>query len=410
MTFQMFTPREYLQIDIANNWGQDNDKKTWSDRLSWFQANQHQLRELVQFAEEPALFYAGVLAWEDVLAGNPIGYMISLDATSSGLQLLAALTGDRKAAELCNVVSLPGSDNQPRRMDAYTAIYDDMLSQVNDTAKIDRSDVKQSVMTAFYGSTAMPKRVFGEGALLDVFHTTMQRRAPGPWEMNEAFLAMWDPTAYSHDWVLPDNFHVHVKVMNQVKEVVHFLNQPFDVYRKVNEPIEQGRSLSANAIHSIDGMIVRELTRRCSYDLLLVQNLKAALEDPSTWDYSTETEDDQMVLTLWRLYNDSGYLSARILQHLNVNNLGHVDAGVIRELLDSLPEKPFKVIAIHDAFRVLPTYGNDLRRQYNIQLQLIAKSKMLPFLISQIVGRPVHVGKLDPNLHIEIIDTDYALS
>lgn len=63
-----------------------------------------------------------------------------------------------------------------------------------------------------------------------------------------------------------------------------------------------------------------------------------------------------------------------------------------------------------DCFRVLPNYGNDLREQYNRQLMLIAKSNLLQYLLSQIVGRQLSIGKLDPNLWQDIMDTDYALS
>lgn len=399
---QTFTPREYLKIDIANNYGLD--KKNWDERIQWFDQNESRLHELVASADEPALFYAGVRAWEDVKAGRPIGYMISLDATSSGLQLLAALTGDRKAAQLCNVV------NTGNREDAYTGIYNRMLSIIGDTAKITREHTKEAIMTAFYGSKAMPKQVFGEGALLDVFYNTMKSSAPAAWELNEAFLAMWDSEAYINSWVLPDNFHVHVKVMSQVKETVHFLNQPFDIFYNVNAPIEEGRSLGANTIHSIDGMIVRELTRRCDYDPVRIIKLYEMLNRHSVGDNATSTEDDNLVVTLWDHYQECGFLSARILDHLNMDNIGHVDAPTIVALLDSLPKKPFKVISIHDCFRCLPTYGNDLRVQYNLQLQLIAKSNLLGYLITQIVGRPVHIGKLNPNMHLEIIDTNYALS
>ncbi len=63
-----------------------------------------------------------------------------------------------------------------------------------------------------------------------------------------------------------------------------------------------------------------------------------------------------------------------------------------------------------DCFKCLPHYGDDLRRQYNLQLQLIAKSTMLGSIISQIVGGNVQIGKLDPDLHLRIADANYALS
>jgi len=46
----------------------------------------------------------------------------------------------------------------------------------------------------------------------------------------------------------------------------------------------------------------------------------------------------------------------------------------------------------------------------NLQLQLIAKSDMLSYLVSQIVQRPVGVGKVDPSLYQDIAQANYALS
>lgn len=406
---EKFTPIQYLKIDIANSWGLD--KLNWDARIAWFDDNAANMGELIQQAKEPALFYAGCKAYENALNGVPSGYMISLDATSSGLQLLAALTGDSKAAKLCNVLDF-SEEAVAQRRDGYTVIYNRMLAQVGEAAKIDRDDVKYAIMTALYSSKAAPKQVFGEGALLDLFYDTMSDSAPGAWELNEAMLGLWDPTTLSHDWVLPDNFHVKVKVMDSIKETVHFLNEPFDVFHKVNRPMKDGRSLGANTIHSIDGMIVREMTRRCDYDVLKINELYDILSDfdPLLAGKNTVSENDKLVLTLWDHYQKCGFLSARILDALNADNIGHVDPVVIHELLDSLPNKPFKVISIHDCFRCHPNYGNDLREQYARQLMLIAKSELLSYVVSQLVKRTVQVGKLDPDMWQKVGAANYCLS
>jgi hypothetical protein len=401
MAFQEFDGKSYLKIDIANNYGLD--KLNWDERIAWFDDHQHQLHKMLAQAEEPALFYAGILAWEKAQKGEPSGYPISLDATASGIQILAVLAGDRKAAELCNVV------DTGRREDAYTNLYQHMVDQLGDTAKIDRKQTKQSIMTSFYGSTATPKRVFGEGQLLDLFYSTMKERAPGAWEINETMLAIWDNTALKYGWVMPDNFHVELKVMGDVVDTVHFLNEPFEVRYAVNTPIDGGRSLGANLVHSLDGMVVREMGRRCMYDPERIKALKKALEK-GPWGVSTTRSQDQMVQTLWKHYEQSGFLSARILDHLDRANLGHVSHPPLQKLLASLPKKPFQLIAIHDCFRCLPNYGNDLRRQYNQLLAELAESRMLSHLVSQIVRRPVTVEKLDPNLGASIRQANYALS
>lgn len=134
---QTFTGKQYLKIDIANNYGLD--KLTWYERIRWFDQHELLLDDLIPTAKEPALFYAGVKAYREVEAGLPIGYMISLDATSSGLQLLAALTGDNLAAQLCNVI------NTGTREDAYNLVYGHMLQRIGDTSKISRDDTKQAI-------------------------------------------------------------------------------------------------------------------------------------------------------------------------------------------------------------------------------------------------------------------------
>lgn len=404
MAFQELTGIEYLKVDVANNFGLD--KEDWDVRLDWFDQNEHQLHDLIRKAEEPALYFAGVRAYEKAMAGEPSGYPISLDATSSGIQFLSVLTGDRKAAMLCNVI------DTGHRADAYTGLYGSMLERIGEGAKITRAQTKEAIMTAFYNSTAVPKRIFGEGALLDAFYDTMKEEAPGAWELNETMLAIWDEEALVNSWVLPDNFHVRVKVMGMVEDSVNFLNQPFDVSYAANMPISGGRSLGANMTHSLDGMAIREIVARCMHDPVKIAGIRRMLTKKGYHKSDAQmVEAARMVETLWEHYKDSGFVSFRIFDYLDSHNMGIIDdVNPLIELLDSIPAKPFQVLTVHDCFRVLPNYGNDIRRQYNRVLMEIGRSNMLSFLISQIVGKKVEVQKLDPNMWEEIMDANYALS
>lgn len=407
---QLFnTGIDYLKIDIASNFGLD--KKTWNERVEWYDANEGNLYNLVERAETPALFYAGIKAIEKAKAGQASGYPISLDATSSGLQILACLTGDRKAAELCNVLNF-SEEGVNQRRDGYTVIYNAMVNRIGEEGKIKRDDVKRAIMTALYGSEAVPKEVFGEGLLLSIFEDTMATMAPAAWGLNKAYLTMWNPEAWCNSWVLPDNFHVHVKVMAPEVETVHFLNEPIDIQRYVNKPVEEGRSLGANTTHSIDGMIVREMVRRCDYDADRVRMIRTMVSEIEAGYAPSVIADDkaELVETLWKHFKACGYLSARILDVLDYTNIMMVDLEPIKELLASLPAKPFKVIAIHDCFRCLPNYGNDLRKQYNNQLMLLARSELLSYMLTQLLGRHIEVGKEDPEMWREIAEADYALS
>lgn len=399
---QKFTGIDYLKIDIANKFGLD--KQDWDVRLDWFNENQEKLLSLVPKAKEPALFYAGVQAWNQANQGLPIGYPISLDACSSGLQLLACLTGDDKAAKLCGVI------DTGHREDAYSTIYNEMVDTISEKAKIDREDCKDAIMYSLYGSTAKPKEIFGEGKLLQTFINTMEELAPAAWALNQVFLDIWDSTVLSHDWVLPDNFHVHVNVMGTVKEKVQFFNKPYEVVTEVNMPKEKGRSIAANSVHSIDGFLVRELTRRCDYNPNVIDKIQGMIFNCWEKNELQDTINNRMLEKLWFHYLDSGYLSARILDYITPDNISYIDRSVIQELIDSLPVKPFKVMSIHDCFKCHCNYGNDLRKQYNLQLVLIAKSKMLGFILSQILGKEIKVDKMNPNMWKEIKDSNYTLS
>ncbi|WP_421991702.1 DNA-directed RNA polymerase [Roseococcus sp.] len=405
---QLFTGLEYLKIDVASSFGLD--KKPWADRLAWFDQNEDALMALQTKAKDPALYFAGVRAYEATKRGEASGYPISLDATASGIQILSALTGDRRAALLCNVVSSGDREN------AYTVIYEKMVERAKaagiDTSVIDAEELKRAVMTSCYGSSEVPKEVFGEGDLYEIFLETMEEEAPGVWILNKMFLELWDPKATEHNWVLPDNFHVRVKVMNTVEMGFSFLEEGFTAFRKVNEPKERGRSLGANATHSVDGMLVREMVRRCAYDPQWIQLLRDMLAGDSDHYLQAEEKKEALHLVpiLWAHYQRTGFLSARILAHIDSDTIKLVDPIAIERLLASLPVKPFNVLTTHDCFRCLPNYGNDLRRQYNNLLSEIASSSLLADLLSQITGDRWDDAKLDANLAPEILETEYALS
>jgi len=414
----LFTPLEYLKIDVASNYGLD--KKTWDTRIQWVDDNEHLFEAVVAKAEDklysvhplmkeassPALFYAGIKAYLAAKEGKVIHHPISLDATASGAQILAILSNCEKSAKLCNVIDTGD------REDLYTNIYAKMCERTGTSANIEQPDVKQAIMTWLYGSTAEPKKAFGKGALLDCFYKTMFEDAAGIAQLNMDILSLWDADAYSNDWVLPDNFHVHVPVIGDQALMCNFLNEPHIIMRKVNMPQDKGLSIGANLVHSVDGMIVREMVRRCSFDMDHYVEIAEIIMQSSYArgnNIRTDRDNDILVQTLWNHYEKSGFLSARILNSLDHFNIGLVDYSVILKLLKSMPEKPFHVISVHDCFRVHPNYGNDLRRQYNQILHEIADSKMLQALVDQISKTPIDVT-LEGSIAADVLNANYALS
>lgn len=415
---ESFTPVEYLKIDVASSYGLD--KKSWQDRIAWFDNNQDELfmladllktnkteaikHPIMKKAESPALLAAGLFACREIAAGKPCGYPISLDATASGAQIMAVLSGCEQSASFCNVIPTGN------REDFYTNCYQEMLFQLDKDAKVTRQQLKESIMPWFYGSSNEPKKIFGEGELLDAFLQTMQQAAPGVSDLRDVLINLWQSDALSHNWILPDNFHVKIAVMAPVQETVFFMDEPFVVDTKENAPMERGISIPANLVHSIDAMVVREISRRCSYDADRIMALIQLLREPTSYaPLPVKRPQDELVETLWDHYLETGFLSARILELLDEDNICLVEKGTIADLVMTLPDKPFQVLSVHDCFRVHPNYGNDLRRTYNQILHELAKSDILAFLVKQIVGRPVHITKYG-DISQDVLQANYALS
>lgn len=429
---QKFTGLQYLKIDIASTYG--HDKLPWADRISWFdktiqapyQAGEDinpVLDQLLDEAKEPALFYAGLKAWEKTLRGEPTGYAISLDATASGLQILSCLARCESSARLCNVI------DTGTREDAYQTIYRLMRAEVEARiaaaedledpeiqdaqerfTRLTKDEVKQACLTSLYGSIQEPEKAFGTGLVLDAFWATMAKALPGAWALKSFLEELWIPYATSYSWTLPDLFEVTTPVTSSIWRTVMVEGVPTTLRLKAPVGSKTGKALAPNIVHSIDGFIVREIVRRCSFDR---DRIIAVMELLSSGEVSRipekASENDIMVAKLWQAYLCTGYLSVRILDHLQPTNLCEVDLDVIRDLVLSLPETSFPVMTIHDAFRVRPNHGNDIREQYANCLSDLTASNLLSHIVFQISGE---VRRLEtvPHFGSLVRESNYALS
>lgn len=410
MQTSTFTGKEYLALDIAGLYGLD--KKTWSERLAWFKENEPKLESLADKADSPACYIAAVNAWRDVQAGKAIGYPINLDATASGCQILALLTGDKKAATRVNLV------NTGNREDLYTYIYNKMKElapSISDS--LTRDQVKRSIMTSLYGSEAKPKEVFGEDNFL-LFEHVMNQELPAVWKLNKFLLNNWNPKKTVYSWIMPDNFHVDCKVEKTLTFEAKVLNQDIQFNKKVEQSSDKGRFLSANLAHSVDGLINREITMRCNFSedfknhLKKLLNLNVNLAENEEKYYKQPKGNFVKFTALWERFKKSGFMSVRLLQYVTEDTLlyvGKEGRNQIRELIDSLPEHTFEVFSIHDCYRVLPNYGNDLRQQYRYVCKQIADSNMLSDILSSMFDTELDIQKLDNSLGEEVMKSEYAV-
>jgi hypothetical protein len=200
-------------------------------------------------------------------------------------------------------------------------------------------------MTALYGSTATPKAVFGED--VDVFYETMEKMAPGAWDLNLGIQELWDEVeGTTYDWTMPDNFYACIETHDKDVIKFKFLDEEFQVVQKVNERPRFHKGLGPNLIHSVDGMIVREMYRRCQYDIKTMQRVLELIANGVTGE--TNGKSAPMVQILWDLYLESGFLSVRILDYLYEDTCGLVDMQIIQDLIVTMPHTPFQLVTVHD--------------------------------------------------------------
>lgn len=334
--FQNLTGNEYLMAEIACKHDKTYEKATWDERIAHCMdlfKDPSNISKKIKKASNPIGMRAALNAWNATAEDKASGYMISLDACSSGLQILSLLVSCPKSFSLCGGVS-------DRCVDSYVSIYDSMgLHGV-----LTRKQVKQAIMTSLYGSTATPEHTFG--ANVDMFYETMEDMAPGAWDLNIGLQELWDQVSGSvYEWVMPDNFHACIETKDKELVPFKFLDTDYSVPVKIDARPDFHKGLGPNLIHSVDGMVVREMFRRCMFNPATTQRVLKAIHSAN---HGTDGKSSSIVTELWNNFLQTGFLSVRILDHLYEDTMGLVSSTTILELISSLPDKPFELVSVHD--------------------------------------------------------------
>ena len=242
-----------LYISIANLAGKD--KLTWAKRMDW--VSKQDLDNIKW--EKPILGRKAVRALKDTLEGKPTGYVMSLDATSSGIQIMAVISGCRETAKYVNCI------NPNVRYDLYTEVAKMMNKELS--ARVPRKIVKEVTMTHFYNSEAWPKKLLSSKEL-EVFYEVITGLLPGAEQVMHAINECWNYDADHHSWIMPDGHTVYVPILESTIGTYsdpEFGKIPLRWIQKTKS--DDFRSLCPNVIHSIDGYIAREMVRRCDFQL-----------------------------------------------------------------------------------------------------------------------------------------------
>ena len=410
--FTTYSGLDYLKIDIANAAGQD--KKLFEQRIDWFNNTIPDSvvtmddTELMEFCnsfnpdeiDSKELLFTGLKAYQDYWYKRPSGYRCQLDAICSGASIMSCLTADRKG--LTNT-GLLGEE----RSDLYSAVLNTMQRLYNKPLIYQRDSIKKAVMCFLYGSIAEPERVFdGNTEIIEIFWKAVSIEASGAYELQQLLINNWNPKATYHHWMLPDAFEVHIPVIVE-KEFTHTIideDDSFDITFKLKAEGTKKRSVSncANMVHSIDSMLVREMTRRCMFDVEHAQEVLWYLVNTKEELY--EPLDEEYLNTLGQLgvliyaYENSKFCSVRIIDEIksqaDTYKLSKEHRKTLIDILTKMLHHGYiEMVAIHDCFTSLPNQMNYIRYWYKEMCANIIESNMLSFLYNQLTVDTIEDNK-----------------
>ena len=277
----------WLAFQVATTFGLD--KATMIERLQWVDRNRSLISKIAtdpigslpewEGVDEPWQFMAACHEYHHccIICDKPTtGLMVAVDATCSGLQILAGLAKDRSTAELVNVC--PGS--QPS--DAYKAVAEEAKKYVPMELHhwLTRKTTKRTVMTIPYNATKSSSRVYIREALkeqgfeptpeqvsivVDAVYKSMDAIVPGPMQVMR-----WIKThvgqyirngATEVEWTTPSGFVVNQQRNKRETERLDLqLLGRTQVSLTVGKgepcPTRHKSSTAPNLIHSLDASIL----------------------------------------------------------------------------------------------------------------------------------------------------------
>ena len=295
---------QWLAFQVATTYGKDKD--TMCDRLTWVAENHDLISRIAkdpignrpewEGVEEPWTFLAAcdeyyhcVIECDRTHTSLPV----AVDATCSGLQILAGLARDASTARLVNV--LPSDKPQ----DAYKVIAEQAKPHVPECIRphMDRRTTKRTVMTVPYNAKPFSNRGYIREALKEkgvevekddltatvkAVRDAMNVIVPGPmsvmkWIESEVAAAI-DRGAKELQWVTPSGFVVTQKLMKKkVQEIeLQLLGRcHIKIATEDGDKVDRSHHKNAtapNLIHSLDASLLHLSALRFDAPISLIHD------------------------------------------------------------------------------------------------------------------------------------------
>lgn len=256
--------------------------------------------------------------------------------------------------------------------------------------------------------------------MLATFYQAAFTVAPAAFELMSALLDTWQADTLSHNWVMPDNFHVNIKVMQSKEcrvEVDELGHTTFTTHIKINQGSKKGLANVANTIHSIDGYLLRSVIRRASFNEDEVSNalcaIKGVLHERANGKSTEAVCPSADLQNMLNIYEYSKMLDTSIINYMDVENIDSVPTELLVKLNVTLTKMlelgSSPVLTVHDAFGSHPNHCNAVRYWYKEIMAELAESNILEFIVSQITKNEVKYVKKSQTLAAKIRESNYSI-
>jgi DNA-directed RNA polymerase len=287
-SYMSFEAEGWLAFQVATSYGLD--KATMEERLQWVDDNITLISRVAldpignlsewETAEEPWTFLAACDEYYHCVVACTRHFTrlpVAVDATCSGLQILAGLARDKNTAKLVNV--FPSSKPQ----DAYKVVAEHAAPNCPSSIRphMDRKVVKRVVMTVPYNAKPYSNRGYIRDALKDkgveiekddltktvkAVRDTMNVVVPGPmavmsWIESEVGKAI-DLGKTELTWTTPSGFTVNQRLMKQKFESLELkllgrckIKVAVDYTDEVDRAHHKNAT-APNLIHSLDASLL----------------------------------------------------------------------------------------------------------------------------------------------------------
>lgn len=423
---------KWLKISITNNYnikvgGKDLDKHSFEEALEFYDKEllpltqiedyevfKEKAKELFKEADSPVCFYAQFLNAWDVESRKrqglePVTWSIChFDATCSGYQWMAAITGDSSIAKQVNMT------HDLTRNDLYTYVYREMV-KLGLPDSYCRAQAKDAVMTFGYGSLVRYRQIFKESANLFV---DVMKKFP-IYHHIKSCNTIWNYLGVNYSFHMPDGFEVYKEGKKIVTYKITINVNDTDIPVRINreEPFkeEKSKEMGPNIIHALDGFIARELTRMAGMDQNQWKHTLKLITHSELWeqiDIENLSRTQRDAINLVNSMRKTNYKSFKAVHILNKWNAAIIVPAFGMEtliaMLENMKSECYQISEIHDSFGVCPNNVQHLMNNYRMCAYMVATSRYWNSVMDEL-GVPWKEYKNSQEFCNEILESHYML-